>query len=57
MRSPGRRRGREVVTEVNEDIQSLRLEIFKTVSESDIHAASRVLQAIKAAAGKDGEAR
>jgi MarR family transcriptional regulator for hemolysin len=50
-------RGREVVTEVNEDIQSLRLEIFKGVAESDIHAASRVLEAIKVAAGKDGEAR
>lgn len=48
-------RGREVVTEVNEDIQRLRLDIFKNVDRADIHAATRVLQAIKAAGGKDCE--
>ena len=49
-------RGREVVAEVNEDIQRLRLEIFKGIDESDVNATSRVLNAIKTAAGKDGEA-
>lgn len=48
-------RGREVVTKVNEDIQLLRLEIFRGIDESDIRAATRVLEAIKAAAGRDGE--
>lgn len=48
-------RGREVVTEVNEDIQRLRLDIFKNVDRADIHAATRVLQAIKAAGDKDCE--
>ncbi|WP_423067215.1 MarR family winged helix-turn-helix transcriptional regulator [Devosia sp. CN2-171] len=48
-------RGREVVAEVNEDIQSLRLEIFKDIAEPDVRATMRVLEALKAAAGKDSD--
>lgn len=46
-------RGREVVAEVNADIQSLRLQIFKGIPEDDIRATMRVLAAVKAPAGKD----
>src|SRR6218665_2656750 len=46
-------RGREVVAEVNEDIQSLRLDIFKDVTEPDVRTTMRVLEALKTAAGKD----
>ena len=48
-------RGRSIVAEVNEDIQSLRLEIFRDIPEGDLHSARRVLEAIKLAAGRDGE--
>jgi MarR family transcriptional regulator for hemolysin len=47
-------RGREVVTEVNEDIQGLRKQIFAGVSVEDIEATGRVFAAIKeAATGKE----
>jgi MarR family transcriptional regulator, transcriptional regulator for hemolysin len=46
-------RGREVVTEVNDDIQGLREQIFSNVSAADIQATGRVFAAIKEAAGKD----
>jgi len=46
-------RGREVVTEVNEDIQNLREEIFAGVEAADIEATGRVFAALKDAAGKD----
>jgi len=46
-------RGREVVTEVNDDIQSLREQIFATVATADIQATGRVFAAIKEAAGKE----
>jgi MarR family transcriptional regulator for hemolysin len=47
-------RGREVVAEVNEDIQGLRKQIFVGVSVEDIQATGRVFAAIKqAAAGKE----
>ena len=45
-------RGREVVAEVNEDIQGLREEIFADVAASDIEATGRVFAALKAASGK-----
>lgn len=45
-------RGREVVTEVNDDIQRLRLDIFRDLDLADIHAAARVLDAIKLAGGR-----
>jgi len=48
-------RGREVVTEVNEDIQSLRQQIFANVPAADIEATGRVFAAIKEASGKDAE--
>jgi MarR family transcriptional regulator for hemolysin len=46
-------RGREVVTEVNEDIQNLREQIFASISAADIQATGRVFSALKEAAGKD----
>jgi MarR family transcriptional regulator, transcriptional regulator for hemolysin len=46
-------RGREVVTEVNDDIQGLRQQIFENVSPADIEATGRVFAALKEAAGKD----
>ena len=46
-------RGREVVTEVNDDIQNLRQQIFANVSAEDVQATGRVFAAIKEAAGKD----
>jgi len=46
-------RGREVVTEVNDDIQGLREQIFANVSAADIQATGRVFAAIKEAAGKE----
>ena len=46
-------RGREVVAEVNADIQKLRLEIFKDVTEPEVRTTMRVLEALKTAAGKD----
>lgn len=45
-------RGREVVTEVNEDIQSLREQVFAGLSAADIEATGRVFAAIKSAAGR-----
>ena len=48
-------RGREVVAEVNEDIQGLREEIFANVATSDIEATGRVFAALKEAAGKETE--
>jgi len=46
-------RGREVVTEVNDDIQGLREQIFANVAAADIQATGRVFAAIKEAAGKE----
>jgi MarR family transcriptional regulator for hemolysin len=46
-------RGREVVTEVNDDIQGLREQIFAGVPTADIEATGRVFSALKEAAGKD----
>jgi MarR family transcriptional regulator for hemolysin len=46
-------RGREVVTEVNDDIQSVRRQIFGALPAADIEATGRVFAAIKEAAGKD----
>ncbi len=43
-------RGRAVVTEVNEDIQNLRLVIFADLPQADFEATMRVLAAIKTAA-------
>jgi MarR family transcriptional regulator for hemolysin len=48
-------RGREVVTEVNDDIQALRQQIFTGLSDADIEATGRVFAAIKEAAGKDAD--
>jgi len=48
-------RGREVVTEVNADIQNLRQEIFAGLAPADIEATGRVFAAIKEAAGKDAD--
>jgi MarR family transcriptional regulator for hemolysin len=48
-------RGREVVTEVNEDIQNLREQIFASISAADIQATGRVFSALKEAAGKDAD--
>lgn len=48
-------RGREVVTEVNDDIQNLRRQIFANLADADIEATGRVFTAIKEAAGKDGD--
>jgi len=48
-------RGREVVAEVNEDIQGLREQIFAGIAPGDIEATGRVFGAIKAAAGKDAD--
>jgi MarR family transcriptional regulator for hemolysin len=48
-------RGREVVHEVNEDIQALRRQICAGVDAADVEATRRVFTAIKAAAGRDGE--
>lgn len=48
-------RGREVVSEVNEDIQNLRRQVFSGLSGADFEATMRVLAAIKLAAGKDNE--
>lgn len=48
-------RGREVVAEVNEDIQNLRELIFAHVSLEDVEATGRVFAALKTAAGKDAE--
>jgi MarR family transcriptional regulator for hemolysin len=45
-------RGREVVTEVNEDIQNLRQQIFAGVPQVDIEATGRVFAAIKETAGR-----
>ena len=49
-------RGREVVAEVNEDVQALRRQVFSALPAADIEATMRVLAAIKSAAGKDSEA-
>lgn len=46
-------RGREVVAEVNEDIQNLREQIFAGVSPADIEATGRVFAALKEAAARD----
>ncbi len=46
-------RGREVVTEVNDDIQGLREQVFAGLSAADLEGTGRVFAAIKAAAGKD----
>lgn len=48
-------RGREVVAEVNEDIQGLREQIFANVPAADIEATGRVFTAIKEAAGKEAD--
>lgn len=48
-------RGREVVAEVNEDIQGLREQIFSNVPAADIEATGRVFTAIKEAAGKEAD--
>ena len=48
-------RGREVVAEVNEDIQNLREQIFAGISTADIQATGRVFSALKEAAGKDAD--
>src|SRR6218665_2740819 len=48
-------RGREVVAEVNADIQNLRHEIFAGVPAADIEATGRVFAALKEAAGKDAD--
>ncbi|MGN6487727.1 MAG: MarR family winged helix-turn-helix transcriptional regulator [Devosia sp.] len=48
-------RGREVVTEVNQDIQDLRKQVFAGVAPDDIEATGRVFAAIKEAAGRDGD--
>ena len=48
-------RGREVVAEVNEDVQSLRRQVFANMPIADVEATMRVLAAIKTAAGKDSE--
>lgn len=48
-------RGREVVTEVNEDIQNLRQEIFAGLPQADIEATGRVFAAIKEAAGRQSD--
>jgi MarR family transcriptional regulator for hemolysin len=48
-------RGREVVAEVNEDIQNLREQIFAGVAPADIEATGRVFAALKEAAGKEAE--
>lgn len=49
-------RGREVVAEVKDDIQSLRLQIFDGIAPGDVQATIRVFEAIKTAAGKEAEA-
>ena len=48
-------RGREVVTEVNDDIQGLREQIFAGITPADIEATGRVFGAIKAAASKEAD--
>jgi MarR family transcriptional regulator, transcriptional regulator for hemolysin len=48
-------RGREVVAEVNEDVQALRRQVFVNLASADVEATMRVLAAIKTAAGKDSE--
>jgi len=48
-------RGRDVVLEVNEDIQALRRQIFAGIAAADLEATRRVFTALKAAAGRDGE--
>lgn len=48
-------RGREVVAEVNADIQNLREQIFAGIAPADIEATGRVFTALKEAAGKDGD--
>jgi len=47
--------GREVVTEVIEDIQSLRQQVFDGLPAGDIEATGRVFAAIKQAATKGGD--
>lgn len=48
-------RGREVVAEVNEDVQALRRQVFANIPMTDVEATMRVLAAIKTAAGRDSE--
>ena len=45
-------RGREVVTEVNDDLQALRRQVFAGVPPADLEAAQRVFAVIKAAASR-----
>jgi len=46
-------RGREIVTEVNDDIQGIRVQIFADVATSDLEATARVFAALKQAAGAE----
>ncbi len=48
-------KGRSLVTEVNETLNALRLEVFAKLPRKDIEAAARVFAAIEAAAGPSPE--
>src|SRR5690606_19725700 len=46
-------RGKEVVAEVNADVQALRRQVFAGLPDSDLEATIRVFAAIKTAAGRE----
>ncbi len=48
-------RGKELVTEVNADVQALRGQVFAGLPDADFEATMRVFAAIKAAAGKPSD--
>jgi MarR family transcriptional regulator for hemolysin len=47
-------RGRQVVTEVNDALNALRVEVFADISRSDAETAIRIFKAIEAAAARAG---